>query len=62
MRSTRSLALAAALAFSLTVASVAMAQPAFGTLDSGISLFTASDDASGLEVWRSDGTARGPSA
>lgn len=59
MRSTRSLALAAALAFSLSGVPPAMAQSAFGTLDSGISLFTASDAASGLEVWRSDGTARG---
>ena len=31
----------------------------FRTLSSGISLFAASDDEAGLEVWRSDGTSAG---
>lgn len=52
--------LAAILCTLLSGASLAVAQTtSFGTLDSGIALFTASDDEAGLEVWRSDGTVQG---
>ncbi len=40
-------------------ASLAAEPGSFGTLNSGISLFAASDDEAGLEVWRSNGTAAG---
>src|SRR5688572_4798991 len=55
----RCLVFTAVLVLSLSHASPAVAQTSFGTLDSGIALFTASDAAAGLEVWRSDGTVRG---
>ncbi len=51
--------LAASLFTSLPGVSAAAEQHSFGTLSSGISLFAASDDEAGLEVWRSDGTSAG---
>ena len=51
--------LAASLFTSLSGASLAAEQSPAGVLDSGISLFAASDDEAGLEVWRSDGTSAG---
>ena len=51
--------LAAGLFISVSGASFAQEKLPAGVLSSGISLFAASDDEAGLEVWRSDGTSRG---
>lgn len=51
--------LAASLFTSLSGASSAAEQRPAGVLNSGISVFAASDNEAGLEVWRSDGTSAG---
>lgn len=51
--------LAALLFLTLSGASSAQEKLPVGVLSSGISVFAASDDEAGLEVWRSDGTSRG---
>src|SRR6185436_12286600 len=59
MRKPLCLALLTTLLTALAGASLAAEPGSFGTLSSGISLFAASDDEAGLEVWRSDGTSAG---
>ncbi|HEX2611859.1 MAG TPA: hypothetical protein VHK68_12680 [Gemmatimonadales bacterium] len=59
MRKSLHLTLLAAILCIFFSGASAAEQSTFTTLDSGISLFAASDDEAGLEMWRSDGTSAG---